>query len=47
MFNGTAPSGTYNLGDGNIISYTKGGGNLTITIVDPVNGTTTITIPSS
>ncbi len=47
MFNGTATAGTYNLGGGNLISYTKGGGLITITITDPVNGTTVISVPSA
>lgn len=45
IFNSSATSGTFNLGGGNIISFVKTGGNIIITFIDPVHGTTTITVP--
>ncbi len=45
IFQGTNLSGFYDLGDGNSISYVRGGGYITIEIVSPDNGSTTITLP--
>ncbi|MDR3425162.1 MAG: curli assembly protein CsgF [Alphaproteobacteria bacterium] len=45
IFSGSAASGYYNLGGGNTISYLRANGEITITIVDPSNGTTTLTVP--
>lgn len=40
-----APSGSFDLGDGNLISFLRAGGNVTITFFDPVKGQTVITVP--
>lgn len=45
IFNTSNASGSFNLGNGSLINYVRAGGNVQITITDPVNGTTTITIP--
>jgi hypothetical protein len=45
IFNGGAASGTFDLGGGSIISFIRAGGNVNITFIDPVHGTTTISIP--
>jgi len=47
IFSGTAPAGSYNLGNGSTISYIRSGGYVTITITDPVNGTTQIVVPDT
>ena len=44
IFSGTAASGSYDLGGGNSISYTRSGGYITINITSPSNGTTTLTV---
>ncbi len=44
MFKGSAPSGSYDLGGGNTISYLREGGYITVTITSPGNGTTTLTV---
>lgn len=45
IFNTSNASGSFSLGNGSLINYVRAGGNVEITITDPVNGTTTITIP--
>ena len=45
IFTGSNASGFFNLGDGNTINYLRSGGDVTITIVSPTSGTTTITVP--
>jgi hypothetical protein len=47
IFNGSALSGNFNLGGGNTISYVRAGGYVTITIVSPTSGTTTLTVPDA
>jgi len=47
IFNGTALTGSYDLGDGNSINYTRSEGYITITITNPANGSTTITVPDA
>ena len=46
IFNSPSNSGSFDLGTGSTISYLKAGGNITITIYDPVNGKTVITVPN-
>jgi len=45
IFTGTSASGFYDLGGGSSIGYTRSGGYITISITNPANGTTTITVP--
>jgi Type VIII secretion system (T8SS), CsgF protein len=45
IFNTSNASGSFNLGNGTTISFLRTGGNIDITIVDPVHGTTEIVIP--
>lgn len=47
IFTSTNTAGTFNLDNGSSIAYTRGNGdgNLYITITDPINGTTEITLP--
>lgn len=45
IFDNANVTGNFDLGDGNAISYLRTGGNLVITITDPVNGQTIITMP--
>jgi hypothetical protein len=45
IFNTTSASGSYDLGGGNLISYVRVGGNIEISITNPTNGTTVITVP--
>ena len=45
IFNTKNAAGNFNLGNGSTISYTRGGGVITITFTDPVNGTTQVTVP--
>lgn len=47
IFNGTALSGSYDLGGGNAINYMRSDGNITITLINATSGTTTITIPDA
>jgi hypothetical protein len=47
IFNGTAQTGYYDLGDGNSINYARSEGYITITITNPSNGSTTITVPDA
>lgn len=47
VFDADNAAGNFDLGDGSSITYSRGGGDLVITFVDPVNGTTTITVPDS
>lgn len=47
IFNGTALTGSYDLGNGNSINYTRSEGYITITITNPTNGSTTITVPDA
>lgn len=45
IFDTDNPSGSYDLGDGNLISFVRGGGNVVITITSPTTGVTVITLP--
>jgi hypothetical protein len=45
IFNTSNPSGTYDLGGGNIVSFVRSGGNVVIDITAPNTGTTVITLP--
>lgn len=45
IFNSANASGNYDLGGGSSISFVRIGGNIEITFIDPVHGTTTITLP--
>jgi hypothetical protein len=45
IFDSAEASGFYDLGNGSTISYVRAGGNITITINDPANGSTVITVP--
>lgn len=45
IFQGTAASGYYDLGNGSTVSYARSGGYITINITSPTNGTTTISVP--
>jgi hypothetical protein len=47
IFSGSAASGSFSLGNGSNISYVRADGNVTITITDPTNGTTIITVPDT
>ncbi len=47
IFGGSNTAGSYDLGGGNIISYSKAKNIVTITILDPVNGKTQIQVPIS
>lgn len=47
IFNGTATAGSFNLGGGDSISYTRSNGMINLNITDPVNGSTQISLPSS
>lgn len=42
---GCQAAGSFDLGSGNLISFTRAGGNVTVTFTDPNNGTTVITVP--
>ncbi len=44
IFKGSGASGSYDLGGGNSISYLREGGYITVTITNPANGTTTLTV---
>ena len=44
IFKGSAASGSYDLGSGNSISYKRSGGYITVNIISPTNGTTTLTV---
>lgn len=45
IFDTANPSGSYDLGDGNLISFIREGGNVIITITSPTTGVTVITLP--
>ncbi len=45
IFHGGQASGNFDLGGGNLISYTRVGGNIIIHVTDPHTGTTVITLP--
>ena len=45
IFNNESPSGYFDLGNGNTISYTHSDGNIIITIINPNTGNTTIVVP--
>lgn len=45
IFNGTADSGFYSLGNGSSVSYSRAGGLITVVISDSKNGVTTIEVP--
>jgi hypothetical protein len=45
IFKGGHASGSFDLGGGNLISYTRAGGNVIINVTDPRTGTTVITLP--
>lgn len=47
IFNGTDAAGSFPLGNGSNISYTRTVSDLIITFTDPVNGVTTITLPNT
>jgi hypothetical protein len=44
IFKGSGAAGSYDLGGGNSISYLREGGYITVTIINPKNGTTTLTV---
>lgn len=44
---GAGSAGTFDLGDGNIISFVRGGGNVTITFTNPDGSRTVITVPDT
>ncbi len=44
IFNGTAAAGYYDLGGGSSISFKRSAGYVTLTVVDPINGSTTLTV---
>ena len=46
IFNGINSAGTYDLGDGNLISFTNNGKDIGITIISPTKGKTVLTLPS-
>ena len=45
IFNNANAAGSFNLGNGSLISFVRAAGLLTINLTDPVHGLTTITIP--
>lgn len=45
IFDTNNPSGSYDLGDGNLISFIRSDGNVIITITSPITGITVITLP--
>jgi len=45
IFNSSAASGSFDLGGGSLINFVRTGGNIDITLTDPVHGTTTIVVP--
>ncbi len=45
IFNTANKSGSYDLGDGNQVSFIRTGGNIVITLTDAKTGTTVITMP--
>ncbi|NTW53691.1 MAG: hypothetical protein HGB15_02775, partial [Chlorobaculum sp.] len=45
IFGKDHPSGNFDLGNGNSISYLHSDGNIIITIINPNTGTTTIVVP--
>jgi hypothetical protein len=45
IFNTSNPTGSYDLGNGNRVSFVRTGGNVVITIINATTGTTVITVP--
>ncbi|AOS82976.1 hypothetical protein BIU88_01735 [Chlorobaculum limnaeum] len=45
IFGNDHPSGNFDLGNGNSISYLHSDGNIIITIINPNTGSTTIVVP--